>query len=229
MKRYGNLWKDICTIENFQLAYKRATKGKKYYDEVKNIESYGVDKYLEELLEEVKNDKYEVSEYTVFHKFTGGKNREIFKLPMKDRIVQHALMNIIEPIFRESFIVDTFSSIKGRGIHRGLKRVKRAVKDTEYKYCLKLDISKCYPSLDKEILKQKLSKKFKDKCLINILYKIVDSCEHGVPIGNYTSQYFNNFYFSDFDHWLKENKRVKYYYRYCDDMVVLGKTKEYLR
>lgn len=135
----------------------------------------------------------------------------------------------LEPIFRESFILDTYSSIKGRGIHRCLRRVKRAVKNLEYIYCLKLDIHKCYPSLDKNILKQKISKKFKDARLRNLLYLIIDSCEHGVPIGNYTSQYFNNFYFNDFDHWLKETKHVKYYFRYCDDIVILGKSKEWLR
>lgn len=229
MKKYNNLWDKICNIDNFKLAYKNATRGKKYYTEVKEIEKYGVDKYLVELLEEVVQNKYTVSEYTVFTRFTGDKVREIFKLPMKDRIIQHAIMIHIEPIFRETFILDTYSSIKGRGIHRCLKRVKKSVKDTEYKYCLKLDIHKCYPSLDKNILKQKLSKKFKDKKLLYLLYLIIDSCENGVPIGNYTSQYFNNFYFNDFDHWIKEVKRIKYYFRYCDDIVILGKTKEQLR
>lgn len=229
MKKYNHLWEKICTIDNFKQAYKNAIKGKKYYTEVKQIEAYGVDKYLEELLEEVVQNKYKVSEYTVFKRVTGGKEREIFKLPMKDRIIQHAVMIHIEPIFRESFILDTYSSIKGRGIHKCLKRVKRSVKQPGYKYCLKLDIHKCYPSLDKDILKSKLSRKFKDKQLLHLLYLIIDSCKHGVPIGNYTSQYFNNFYFSDFDHWLKEVKQIKYYFRYCDDMVILGKDKQLLR
>lgn len=229
MKKYDDLWDKICNIDNFRKAYANATRGKKYYKDVIEIEAYGADKYLQELLEEVVQDRYKVSQYTVFKRMTGGKEREIFKLPMKDRITQHAIMIHIEPIFRESFILDTYSSIKGRGIHRCLKRVKRAVKHKEYKYCLKLDIHKCYPSLDKEILKYKLSKKFKDKKLLHLLYIIIDSCEKGVPIGNYTSQYFNNFYFSDFDHWMKETKRIKYYFRYCDDMVILGKDKEQLR
>ena len=131
----------------------------------------------------------------------------------------------IEPIFRNSFIVDTFSSIKGRGLHGALKRVKRAVRESGYKYYMKLDIRKCYPSLDKSILKQKLANKFKDKKLLNLLYIIIDSCEKGVPIGNYTSQYFNNYYFNNLDHLLKDELRVKYYFRYCDDMVVLGNNK----
>lgn len=110
----------------------------------------------------------------------------------------------------------------------GLKRVKKAVKTGQYNYYLKLDVHKCYPSLDKSILKQKLTKKFKDPDLLWLLFIIIDSCENGVPIGNYTSQYFNNFYFSDFDHWIKEKKQRKAYFRYCDDMVILGNTKEEL-
>lgn len=228
MKRYKDLWSKITTLDNFKQAYKNAIRGKRHYREVKQIEKYGVDKYLSELLEEVKNKTYEVSNYEVFHRVTGCKDREIFKLPMRDRIVQHAIMIYMEPIFRESFILDTYSSIKGRGIHKALKRLKAALRDPECKYCLKLDIHKCYPSLDKDILKQKLCNKFKDKDLQHLLYKIIDSCEHGVPIGNYTSQYFNNFYFNGFDHWLKEQKRVRYYFRYCDDMVILGPSKKYL-
>jgi hypothetical protein len=228
MKQYKNLWKDIVTFDNFKLAYKNATKGKKHYKEVKFIERRGVNKYLRKLLAEVIDKTYKVSDYDVFTLFTGEKYREIYRLPMKDRIVQHALMTIIEPIFRETFIVDTYSSIKYKGIHFGLNRVKKALRTNEYNYYLKLDIHKCYPSLDKDILKNKLSYKFKDNDLLWLLYTIVDSCEHGVPIGNYTSQYFNNFYFSDFDHWIKETKGMKGYFRYCDDMVILAKTKEEL-
>jgi retron-type reverse transcriptase len=148
MKRYKNLWGKICTLDNFKQAYKNAIKGKRRYEEVKFIEKYGPEKYLSELLEEVKENRYRVSKYDVFTKMTGGKEREIWKLPMRDRIVQHAIMIHIEPIFRETFIIDTFSSIKGRGIHGALKRIKRDLRKHNYTYYLKLDIRKCYPSLD---------------------------------------------------------------------------------
>lgn len=147
---------------------------------------------------------------------------------MRDRIVQHALMNIIEPIFRETFIVDTYSSIKYKGTHYGLHRLKQTLKSGKYKYYIKLDIHKCYPSLDKEILKNKLARKFREENIRWLPNTIIDSCEKGVPIGNYTSQYFNNFYFNDFDHWLKEVKGIKAYFRYCDDIIILAKTKEEL-
>lgn len=228
MKVYKHLWEQIITFDNFKLAYKNATRGKKHYKEVKWIERYGVNKYLRKLLKEVTNKTYKVSPYDVFNLFTGDKWREIYRLPMRDRIVQHALMNVIEPLFRETFIVDTYSSIKYKGTHYGLSRVKKALASGEYYWYLKLDIHKCYPSLDKDILKRKLARKFSDKDLLWLLYEIIDSCEHGVPIGNYTSQYFNNFYFNDFDHWIKEVKGIKAYFRYCDDIIILAKTKEEL-
>lgn len=227
MKVYRHLFEKICTIENFRIAYANAIKGKGFYKEVKEINK-DPETYLQNLLEEVKSGQYRVSDYIIFTRFTGGKEREIYKLPMKDRIVQHAIMIYLEPIFRENFILDTYASIKTRGIHLGLTRVKRALKDDGYKYAMKLDIHKCYPSLDQEILKMKLREKIKDAPLIRLLDIIIDSCESGVPIGNYTSQYFNNFYFSAFDHWIKEQKKVKYYFRYCDDMVLFGRTKEEL-
>ncbi len=226
MKQYSNLFDKITTMRNFKVAFRNATKGKKHYRDVKKIYKIGVNKYLRDLLDEVKSKKYRVSEYYIFQLYTGHKWREIYRLPMKDRIVQHAIMNYLEPIFRETFIIDTYSSIKTRGIHLGLQRVKKALRTGKYKYCMKLDVHKCYPSLDKDILKAKLAKKFKDPDLLDLLYIIIDSCEKGVPIGNYTSQYFNNFYFNDFDHWLKETKRVKSYFRYCDDIVILSNSKQ---
>lgn len=227
MKLYNNLFDTICTYENIKIAYSNAIKGKKHYKEVKQIETCR-EEYLQNLLNEIKNETYEVSPYEEFSRYTGGKVREIAKLPMKDRIVQHLLMLYLEPIFRENFIIDTYASIKGRGIHIGLKRVKKALKKYKYKYYLKLDIRKCYQSLDKEILKDKLRQKFKDEKLLKLLYKIIDSYHKGIPIGNYTSQYFNNFYFSEFDHWIKEIKRIKGYFRYRDDMIILSSSKEKL-
>lgn len=231
MKRYGGLFVKICTIENFKLAYERATKGKKKYKEVIEIEKYGVDKFLEELLYEFKTHVYKTSKYDIFKRITGGKEREIYRLPMRDRIVQHAIMNYIEPIFRKSFIFDTYASIKGRGIHLGLKQVNKALKRDPKGtlYCLKLDIKKFYPSIDKDLLKLSIRKKFKDKDLLISLDEIIDSCPKGVPIGNYTSQYFANYFLTRFDHKIKEYYKVSYYFRYCDDIVTLHSSKEFLR
>jgi retron-type reverse transcriptase len=134
-------------------------------------------------------------------------------------------MNILEPVFVSRFTADTFSCIKGKGIHGAANAVKRALKDKRgTEYCLKLDVKKFYPSIDHDILKQLLRKIIKDVDLLDLLDEIIDSAE-GVPIGNYLSQYFANFYLAYFDHWIKEVKRVKYYFRYADDLVIFSPDK----
>ena len=153
-----------------------------------------------------------------------GKLREISRLPYyPDRITHHAIMNIIEPIFVKVFTADTYSCIKGRGIHSAAEKLKNILKSDPdgTKYCLKLDIRKFYPNIDHDILKAKLRKKIKDHDLLWLLDEIIDSAP-GVPIGNYLSQYFANLYLTYFDHWLKEELKVKYYFRYCDDMIILS-------
>lgn len=145
-----------------------------------------------------------------------------------DRIVHHSIMNILEPIFVSVFTADTYSCIKSRGVHKASYNLRRVFKDKEgTKYCLKLDIKKFYPSVDNKILKGLLRRKFKDKVLLNMLDEIIDSAK-GLPIGNYLSQYLGNFYLTYFDHYLKETLKVKYYFRYCDDIVLLSDNKEQL-
>lgn len=126
------------------------------------------------------------------------------------------------------FTADTYSSIEGKGIHSAANAVRAALKDIDNTiYCLKLDIRKFYPTINHDILKQLLRRKFKDNDLLWLLDEIIDSAD-GVPIGNYLSQFFANFYLTYFDHWLKEQMQVKYYFRYADDIVILHSNKEYL-
>lgn len=139
-------------------------------------------------------------------------------------------MNILEPIWVSLFTKNTYSCIKNRGIHAAAKDLKNALVNNqlETKYCLKIDIRKFYPSIDHGILKQVIRRKIKDKSLLWLLDEIIDSVPIGVPIGNYLSQYFANIYLAYFDHWLKESKKVKYYWRYADDIVILSPTKKEL-
>ena len=169
--------------------------------------------------------KFVTSPYKTFTIYEP-KERVIFSLPyFPDRIVHHAAMVFLEPIFTSVFTADTYSSIKGKGIHAAANAVKKALNDEANTiYCLKLDIKKFYPSIDHEILKTLLRRKIKDVQLLNLLDGIIDSAE-GLPIGNYLSQYFANFYLTYFDHWIKEQKKVLYYFRYADDMVLLSSNK----
>lgn len=138
-------------------------------------------------------------------------------------------MNIMEPIWTSIFTSNTYSCIKNRGIHRIVVDLKKYLeKDPEgTTYCLKIDIKKFYPSINHLILKKILRRKIKDKEFLHLLDEIIDSAE-GVPIGNYLSQFFANLYLTYFDHWLKEEVKVKYYIRYADDLVILSNDKEYL-
>jgi len=172
---------------------------------------------------------YKTSLYTTFTIWEP-KERLIFRLPyFPDRITHHAVMNILEPMFVSNFTADTYSCIKGRGIHAAAYAVRKALRDVHgTQYCLKLDVRKFYPSVDHDVLKSLLRRKIKDQDLLWLLDGIIDSAE-GLPIGNYLSQYFANFYLSGFDHWMKQDKKVKYYFRYADDLVILSDNKPYLR
>lgn len=252
MKRYGNLFDKIISIENLKLADEKARKGK--------LHSYGVqlhDKNREAniiaLHKSLKNGTFHTSQYHVF-KIYEPKEREIFQLPYyPDRIVHHAVMNILEPIWVSVFTRDTYSCIKNRGIHACAKSLKKALlKDPGgTKYCLKIDIRKFYPSINHEVLKGVVRRKIKDGRLLELLDEIIDSNTNtdvgiknyvtdpitgeivatslnSVPIGNYLSQYLANLLLAYFDHWIKEVKRVKYYWRYADDIVALAADKESL-
>lgn len=227
MKRLNNLYEKIYSIENLKLADIKARKGKG--------DQYGVivhDKNKEAnillLHDMLKNKTYKTSEYTTF-KIYEPKERVIFRLPyFPDRITHHAVMNILEPMFTSVFTSDTYSCIKGKGIHAALKGVRKALQDVlGTQYCLKLDVKKFYPNVDHETLKQLLKRKIKDRDLLWLLDGVIDSAD-GLPIGNYLSQYFANFYLSYFDHCMKEEMGVKNYFRYADDIVILGENKPYL-
>lgn len=227
MKRFGNLYNDICCIDNLELADVKARKSK---HKTSGVLTHDKEKDLNilKLHEALKNKTFRTSEYVTFKIFEE-KVRVISKLPYyPDRIVHHAIMNKLEPIFVSVFTSNTYSCIKGRGIHGAANAVKKALLDVDNTtYCLKFDIKQFYPSIDHDILKTIIRRKIKDNDLLWLLDEIIDSAE-GVPIGNYLSQYFANLYLAYFDHWLKEVLNVKYCFRYADDIVILAKDKKYL-
>ncbi len=227
MKRFGNLHAKVYNIKNLIKADIKARKGKKNnYGIIAHDKKKGCN--LITLQNELMDGSYRTSEYSTFMIYEP-KEREIFRLKyFPDRICHHAIMNIMEDIWVSSFTRDTYGCVKGRGIHGAVVQLKKDLKDIEgTRYCLKIDVRKFYPSVDHEILKKIVRKKVKDKELLAIMDNIIDSA-HGIPIGNYLSQYFGNLYLSEFDHWIKEQKSVKYYYRYVDDIVILSSEKKTL-
>ena len=227
MKRISNLYEKVCSINNLRLADAKGQKGKaKQYGVI--LHNKNKEANLLQLHEMLLNKTYKTSAYTTF-KVYEPKEREVYRLPyFPDRITHHAIMNVLEPVFVACFTSDTYSCIKKRGIHAAAMAVRKALKDEPgTTYCLKLDITKFYPSINHDILKKLLRRKFKDANLLWLLDEIIDSAP-GLPIGNYLSQYLANFYLTYFDHWIKEQKQVKYYFRYADDLVILAPNKTYL-
>lgn len=224
MKRIGNLYQQIISIENLTLAELTARKGKMKQPGVKKFDMDAEGSILK-LNEMLVNKDYHTSEYVTF-KIYEPKERVIFRLPyFPDRILHHAIMRIMERLFVSTFTADSYSCIKGKGIHGASDSLTEALKDVAVTtYCLKLDIKKFYPSVDHTILKTLLRRKIKDVDLLWLFDEIIGSAD-GLPIGNYLSQYFANYYLTGFDHWLKQDKCVKYYFRYADDIIVLSDNK----
>lgn len=230
MKRHGDIFYKICAIENLREAHRNARKDKLFYKEVKMVDQ-DPDRYLKEIQKMLLDGTYEVSEYAVSIINDKGKERKLEKLPyFPDRIIQWAIMLQIEHIFMEVFCTHTCASIKDRGISKALNLLHSYLEDVPgTQYCLKVDISKFYPNIDHDILKQQLERKIKDQRLLSLLFKIVDSVPGtGVPIGSYLSQYLANFNLAYFDHYLKEELHLKYVVRYMDDIIILSDSKEHL-
>ncbi|MBO5987880.1 MAG: reverse transcriptase [Paludibacteraceae bacterium] len=227
MKRYGNLYDKAIDLDNLRLADSKARKGKARQRGVK-IFDRDREGNLQRLHEILKAEKFETSQYTVFTIYEP-KERQIYRLPYyPDRIVHHAIMNVLEPIWTRIFTYNTYSCIKGRGIAACAAQVERIIKEFEGRklYCLKIDLKKYYPSIDNEILKQIVRRKIKDGRLLKLIDNIIDS-ERGLPIGNYLSQYLSNLYLAYFMHYCNETLKIKCV-EYADDIVFFSDDKNEL-
>jgi len=230
MKRYRDLYRQITDYENLKFAHQNAQRGKKHYPEVVKVNARE-EEYLTALQRQLQDKTFVNSYYKTFTKQGAKKDRVIYKLPyFPDRIVHHAIMNVCEPIWQRTLIRDTYAALKGRGIHDGVKRFKDFLQDRENtRYCFKFDIKQFYPSINNDILfEQILPKKIKCKDTLWLLRQIAYSTE-GLPIGNYLSQIWGNLFLSPFDWFIKQSKQVKYYSRYCDDLVILSDSKWFLK
>jgi retron-type reverse transcriptase len=231
MRRHGNLWQEIISSENIQTAYKKSILGKSKRRNVKRFNKNKETK-LEEIQKSLIEKTFTTSKYiekTIYEP----KKRIIYVLPFApDRIVQHALMNIVEPIWEKLFISDSYACIIGKGIHKGSNRTMQYIRRN--KYCLKCDVSKFYPSVDQEILFNIIKKKIKCPDTLWLTGDIIHSYPGGknVPIGNYTSQWFGNLYLNELDNFVKVNLQARYghidYIRYCDDFCLYHDDKKNL-
>lgn len=227
MKRKGYLFEKICDMDNLRLAEVNAGHGKGSRQEVAQFRA-NLEQNLAEIRAQLVNKTYHTSAYTCFIKHEP-KERVIFKLPYRDRVVQWAIMQVLESVWTPTLTRDTYACIRGRGVHSLLHQLRKDLRNDPdgTKYCYKIDIRKFYPSITHSILKQVVRHKIKDPDLLWLLDDIIDSAD-GVPIGNYISQHLANLYLSELDHKTKEEWKVKYYYRYADDIAALSDSKEFL-
>lgn len=229
MKRVGNLFESICDFGNLYNAFKKARKGKLKRREVHHF-FMNIENELLELQEELKSLSYKQGEFRTHYIFTP-KYREIKALPFRDRVVQHAINNYIEPIFENAFIEHSYACRKGKGNHAASTTLKNWLHAAKIQgktmYVLKCDVRKYFDSIDIKTLYKIIKRKIKDKALLTIIREIleIDKKTKGVPIGNLTSQLFANVYLNELDKFVKEELKVEYYARYMDDFVILSEDK----
>ncbi len=232
MKREGYIYEKICDTENVKTAIYKASLGKRHKHFVAKTLG-NADLYAENISEMLINKSYNPSPYKTRKIYDGANKKErLIHIPKfyPDQVIHWALMLQIEKIIMRGMYRYSCGSIPGRGTSFGQKALRRWL-DNDYrgtKYCLKMDITKFYPSIDKEILKDMFRRKIKDGDCLWLIDTIVESSDKGLPIGNYTSQWFSNFFLEGLDHFIKEQLGIRYYIRYVDDLVLLGGNKRKL-
>lgn len=245
MKSYKNLYQEIYNLGNLFLAWRKARKGKtkRYY--VIEFEKDLINNLLK-LQEELINQTYSPKPLKTFI-LRDPKTRKISKSAFRDRIIHHAIINIIEPLFEKTFIHDSCANQIGKGNLFALKRFNKFIKKVSgngkviknkfndnnfvYGYCLKADIKHYFHEVSHNILLDIIKRKIKDEKVIWLIKKILDNggkAGVGMPLGNLTSQFFANIYLNELDYFVKHKLKVKYYLRYVDDFVLLHPSKNQL-
>lgn len=236
-KTYKNLFEQFTTFEALHAAWLRVIKGRRHQLDVIRFEND-----LETNLIEIQNSllwkTYQTGPYRNFKVFEP-KERDIAALPLKDRIVQHALIEALDPIWAARFIHDTYACRPGKGTHAGADRAQAFLRASQREhgtvYVLKADISKYFPSICHDVLKRLIRRRVACPDTLWLIDNIIDSTAEagdpmprGIPIGNLTSQLFANIYLHELDEFVKFDLREKQYLRYMDDFAVIGGDKAHL-
>lgn len=218
-------------------AYHKARKCKRYRPDVLEFEANREDN-LFHAIEVLKDGTYQPGEYRVF-KVWEPKERIIMALPFFDRVIQHMIVNFIEPIFEKRFLFHSYACRKGKGVHEASKTLSKWLYELEVVqgkkiYAIKGDIHHYFQSVSHDILKAEIRRYISDKALLKILDRIIDHNGIfppgvGIPVGNLTSQLFANVYLNKLDQFVKHELKVKYYVRYMDDFIILSEDPAELR
>ena len=245
MKRHGHLWEQVISFEALLHAAEQARKGKRFRPAVAAFH-FDQERALWKLHEELTTKTYRPGAYRSFFIYEP-KKRQISAAPYRDRVVHHALTGVLESIFEKTFIADSYACRKGKGTHAAVDRCQQFAR--RFRYVLKADIQKFFPSLDHEIAKELVARKIKDPDVLWLVGQIIDHSNlqeevvnyfpnddlftpgerrRGIPIGNQTSQFFANVYLDPLDHFVKDRLGIKGYVRYVDDFLVFSDDKHHL-
>ena len=230
-KTINGIFGEIVDFENLYRGFKLASKGKRNTSEVINYA-----KNLEENIINTQNHliwhTYRPKSYTEFYVFDP-KKRLIQAPDFYDRVVHHALVNVIEPILDNKFIHDSYACRCNKGTHKAVLRVHQFQNNLKAKSCnfyvLKADISKYFQNIDIDILKSFLRRSISCKDTLWLIDTLLGDKTKGLPIGALTSQLFANVYLNYLDHYIKDDLGIKFYVRYMDDFIVLHNDKLFLR
>ena len=246
MKRYGNLWDSFISWENLVLAAQKAQRGKRARPCVQRF-NYTLEYQLIRLGMELEKGVYCPGGFRS-HWITRPKARLISAAPYRDRVVHHALMNVLEPALERHFHPHSYACRRGKGTHAAANQLQELM--GRYRFALQCDIRKFFPSVDHEILKSQFRRLIKDKRILWLMDLIVDrsnrqeqildwfkgddlftpaSRRQGLPIGNLTSQWFANWYLTELDHYVTSRLGIGGYVRYCDDFVLLHNDRQRLK
>jgi retron-type reverse transcriptase len=246
MRRYGDLWDRVVRWDNLLWAARKAQRGKRQRPVVARF-NFHQEWHLLRLQRELQEGGYRPGPFTT-HWIDRPKRRLISAAPYRDRVVHHAVMNVLEPVLDRRFHPASYACRKGKGTHAAANRLQRLMR--RYPFALPCDVRKFFPSIDHALLKATFRRLLKDGRLLGLLDRIVDGSNaqepvqewfagddlfgpaqrrRGLPIGNLTSQWFANWYLNDLDHFVTIRLGVGGYVRYCDDFLLLDRDRGRLR
>ena len=241
MRIYRNLFDKIISLENLMLSWEKFRRGKTGKPDVQKFE-FNLEENIFNLHRDLKNKTYIHGEYDGFY-ITDPKTRHIHKATVKDRVLHHAIFRILNPVFEETFISNSFSCRVNKGSHLGVEKLASMIRSESKNYTspcfvLKCDVKKFFDSVDHHILLKIIKRRTCNNSTSWLVGQVIKSYSakqtdlfnrQGIPIGNLTSQLFANIYLNELDQYIKNKLKVKYYARYTDDFVIVSKNKKYLR
>ena len=229
MRREGHIIEEVVEYSNMAESFDQVLRGskRKKSRQGRYLLAHR-EEVIKELSERIADGTFTVANYRERTINESGKERRIQVLTMKDRIAVHAIMSVVDRHLKKRFIRTTSASIKDRGMHDLMKYIRRDMQEDPEgtRYCYKFDISKFYESVCQDFVSYCVRRVFKDMKLITMLDGFIHMMPQGISIGLRSSQGLGNLLLSVYlDHYLKDRYGVRHFYRYCDDGVVLGKSK----